>query len=92
MLAARAADTGAVARVSTGRPSLPRGSYLVVGLARAGRAAANALIASPAAEHVLAWDRSTTGDIRGVARRLRRLGVDVLLGGDGLAAIEIAGR
>jgi UDP-N-acetylmuramoyl-L-alanyl-D-glutamate--2,6-diaminopimelate ligase len=62
-----------------------------VGLGRAGRAAANALIASPTAEHVLAWDRSTTGDIRGVARRLRRRGVDVLLGGDGLAAIEVAG-
>jgi UDP-N-acetylmuramoyl-L-alanyl-D-glutamate--2,6-diaminopimelate ligase len=74
-----------------GPPPMPRGSYLVVGLGRAGSAAADALIAMPDAERVLAWDGSNAGPARQVARRLRRHGVEVWLGGDGIAALEAAG-
>ncbi|HEY8303171.1 MAG TPA: Mur ligase family protein [Solirubrobacteraceae bacterium] len=40
---------------------------------------------------MIAWDRSTDGAARGVARGLRRRGVEVRLGGDGLGALESAG-
>ena len=73
------------------RPLLPRGSYLIAGLGRAGTAAARALTACPAAERVLAWDSATGSRVRGTARRLRGRGVDVYLGGDGLAALTAAG-
>jgi UDP-N-acetylmuramoyl-L-alanyl-D-glutamate--2,6-diaminopimelate ligase len=77
--------------VSVERPSLPRGSYLVVGLGKAGRAAAEALLATPAAEHVHIWDSTTVGDVRTAARQLRRRGADVQLGGDGLDMLDVAG-
>jgi UDP-N-acetylmuramoyl-L-alanyl-D-glutamate--2,6-diaminopimelate ligase len=73
------------------RAALPRGPYLVVGLGRAGRAAADALLAAPAAERVLAWDRARTPAVRDAARRLSRRGVEVTLGGDGLSALAQAG-
>jgi UDP-N-acetylmuramyl tripeptide synthase len=63
----------------------------VAGLGRAGRAAVDALMAVPAAERVIAWDRSTDGAVRGAVRGLRRRGVEVRLGGDGLAALDLAG-
>jgi UDP-N-acetylmuramoyl-L-alanyl-D-glutamate--2,6-diaminopimelate ligase len=72
-------------------PPLPHGPYLVVGLGRAGTAATDALIAMPDAERVLAWDGSDAGPVRQVARRLRRQGLEVWLGGDGIAALEAAG-
>lgn len=72
-------------------PSLPRGPYLVIGLGRAGSAAAEALIALAAAQPVIAWDSAEDGPVRQVARRLRRHGVEVWLGGDGIAALEAAG-
>jgi UDP-N-acetylmuramoyl-L-alanyl-D-glutamate--2,6-diaminopimelate ligase len=77
--------------VKARRPSLPRGPYLVVGLGRAGSAAADALIGVPDAERVLAWDGSAEGEPRQAARRLRRRGVEVWLGGDGSKALEAAG-
>jgi UDP-N-acetylmuramoylalanine-D-glutamate ligase len=88
---AAGSGSGAERRVSTERPSLPRGPYLVVGLGGAGRAAVDALLAAPVAERVLAWDGATAGGVRVAARRLRRRGVEVLLGGDGLVALDAAG-
>jgi len=73
------------------RPPLPAGQYMVAGLGRAGRAAIDALVATTAAEHVLAWDGASDGRVRGIARRLRRRGIDVRLGGDGLSALDAAG-
>lgn len=60
-------------------------------MGRAGRAAVDALMAVPAAERVIAWDSSTDGAARSAARGLRRRGVEVRLGGDGLAALDAAG-
>jgi UDP-N-acetylmuramoyl-L-alanyl-D-glutamate--2,6-diaminopimelate ligase len=64
---------------------------MVAGLGRAGRAAIDALVATTATEHVLAWDGASDGRVRGIARRLRRRGIDVRLGGDGLSALDAAG-
>ncbi len=77
--------------MSIERPSLPQGPYLVLGLGNAGSAAAEVLLAAPAAERVHAWDNATAGGVRITARRLRRRGVDVHLGGDGLTALDAAG-
>ncbi len=77
--------------MSAQRPALPQGPYLVLGLGKAGSAAAEALLAAPAAERVHAWDSATAGAARVTARRLRRRGVDVHLGGDGLTALDAAG-
>jgi UDP-N-acetylmuramoyl-L-alanyl-D-glutamate--2,6-diaminopimelate ligase len=63
----------------------------VVGLGKAGQAAVEALLSDSAAERVYAWDGKTVGETRAVARRLRRRGVDVRLGGDGLDMLETAG-
>ncbi len=75
----------------TVRPTLPHGQYLVLGLGNAGQAAVDALIAIFGAECVHAWDGKTVGEARIVARRLRRRGVDVQLGGDGLDALDSIG-
>ena len=64
---------------------------MVAGLGKAGQAAAEALLATPAADGVHAWDGKTIGDVRTAARRLRRRGVDVRLGGDGLDTLDAAG-
>lgn len=77
--------------MSAERQSLPQGSYLILGLGNAGSAAAEALLAAPAAERVHAWDGATAGAVRVTARRLRRRDVDVHLGGDGLTALDAAG-
>ncbi len=45
-------------------PALPRGPYLVLGLGKAGNAAAEALLAAPVAERVHAWDSATAGAAR----------------------------
>jgi UDP-N-acetylmuramoyl-L-alanyl-D-glutamate--2,6-diaminopimelate ligase len=73
------------------RLSLPQGPYLVVGLGKAGQAATDALLAIFGAEGIHAWESKTVGDARTVARRLRRRGVDVQLGGDGLDALDAVG-
>jgi UDP-N-acetylmuramoyl-L-alanyl-D-glutamate--2,6-diaminopimelate ligase len=77
--------------VNVARPSLPQGRYLVVGLGRAGQAAADVLLAIFGAENIHAWDGNTIGGVRTVARRLRRRGVDVQLGGDGLNVLDVSG-
>jgi UDP-N-acetylmuramoyl-L-alanyl-D-glutamate--2,6-diaminopimelate ligase len=73
------------------RPSLPGGPYLVAGLGRAGSAAAEALLAQAPGERLLAWDQASTSRLRGVASRLRRHGVEVQLGSNGLAQLAAAG-
>jgi len=64
------------------RPPLPRGPFLVVGLARSGQAAARLLAARGA--RVRGVD---SGDPDG-AGRLREAGVEVFLDSDGLALLE----
>jgi UDP-N-acetylmuramoylalanine--D-glutamate ligase len=65
------------------RPSLPRGPFLIVGLARSGQAAARLLAAR--GEEVRAVD---SGRPEG-AGRLSALGVEVFLDTDGLAQLEV---
>ena len=77
--------------MSAERPSLPQGPYLVLGLGKAGSAAAEALLANPAAERVHVWDSANAGAACTAARRLRRRGAEVHLGGDGLDALDAAG-
>ena len=68
--------------MSTSRPDLPPGPYLVVGLARSGVAAAEALIAR--GERVYGTD---AGNPPG-AGRLAELGVELELDGDGTGLLE----
>jgi UDP-N-acetylmuramoyl-L-alanyl-D-glutamate--2,6-diaminopimelate ligase len=72
--------------------TFPPGPYLVAGLGRAGRSAIEALTAASGVEQVSAWDRCNDGSVRALARGLRRRGVKVRLGGDGLAALDAAGE
>jgi len=67
------------------RPPLPRGPFLVVGLARSGQAAARLLAAR--GERVRGVD---SGNPDG-AGRLREAGVEVFLNSDGLALLEGTG-
>ncbi len=71
-----------------GRPAPPRGPCLVAGLGRAGEAALGALSARWGADGLVAWDAAETPKVCEAARRWRRRGVEVALGGDGLAALE----
>ena len=71
------------------RPPLPPGPYLIVGLGRAGLAAARAL-AARVDGGVRAWDESADLPLRESAAELREIGVDVRLGGDGLEALRDA--
>ncbi len=64
------------------RPPLPAGPYLVVGLARSGIAAAEALVG--AGERVYGTDSGNPAD----AGRLAALGVEVSLDGDGIDLLE----
>lgn len=66
------------------RPPLPQGPFLVVGLARSGVAAAEALIARE--ERVYGAD---SGSPPG-ARRLAELGVEVETDGDGMRLLDVA--
>jgi UDP-N-acetylmuramoyl-L-alanyl-D-glutamate--2,6-diaminopimelate ligase len=70
------------------RPPLPVGPYLVVGLGRAGLAAARALASREAPVAVRAWDAASDPAQQQVAQALRALGVDVVLGVDGVTALE----
>jgi UDP-N-acetylmuramoylalanine-D-glutamate ligase len=63
---------------------LPPGRYLVVGLGRAGLAAAHALAAKAEPAAVQVWDAAADGRQRKRAAELRAAGVEVRLGGDGL--------
>jgi UDP-N-acetylmuramoylalanine--D-glutamate ligase len=69
------------------RPPLPPGPYLVVGLGRAGFAAARALAAKVGPGSVLVWDGAANAPQRRRAEELRAAGVEVRLGGDGLDAL-----
>ncbi len=64
------------------RPALPSGPFLVVGLARSGIAAAEALLAR--GERVYGTDRGNPAD----ASRLADAGVELDLDGDGLQLLE----
>jgi UDP-N-acetylmuramoyl-L-alanyl-D-glutamate--2,6-diaminopimelate ligase len=88
-LSAALGDTLGAQKVE--RPAVPSGPYVVVGLGRAGCSAADALASVAAGERVIAWDCASAGRVRGEARRLRRHGIDVRLGGDGLSALDAAG-
>lgn len=70
---------------------MPGGPYLVAGLGRAGGAAAEALLTHAPDERLLAWDQASTNRLRGVAKRLGSRGVEIQLGGDGLALLAAAG-
>ncbi len=59
------------------------GSYLILGLARAGQAAAEALLDERISPRVLVWDAARTPTTEARARRLSRRGAEVVLGGDG---------
>jgi UDP-N-acetylmuramoylalanine--D-glutamate ligase len=64
------------------RPPLPRGPFLVVGLARSGQAIARLL--AGLGEEVRAVDRASPEG----AGRLREVGVEVFLDSDGLASLD----
>jgi UDP-N-acetylmuramoylalanine-D-glutamate ligase len=66
------------------RPPLPPGPYLVVGLGRAGFAGARALAERVGPGAVRAWDSAADAVQLQRAAELRRRGVDVRLGEDGL--------
>lgn len=88
----RAASTEAGAISSPHpRPPLPPAPYLVIGLGRAGLAAARALAERVGPQRVRAWDAVAEGGQRAVARDLREQGIVVELGGDGLSLLEGAG-
>lgn len=72
---------------SSPRPPLPPGPYLIVGLGRAGFAAARALAENAGAGSVRAWDSAVDAVQLERAGELRRAGVEVHLGGDGLDAL-----
>jgi len=72
----------------TPRPPLPPGPYLVVGLGRAGFAAARALAEAAGAGAVRAWDGAADPVQLERAVELRRIGVETQLGGDGLALLD----
>jgi UDP-N-acetylmuramoylalanine--D-glutamate ligase len=69
------------------RPLVPAGPYLVVGLGRAGMAAAQALASRGDASAVRVWDAVADPPQLERAQALRNMGVDVWLGGDGLDAL-----
>src|SRR4051812_45658495 len=62
------------------RPALPAGPFLVAGLGRAGRAAADALRRAAGPERGAAWDSESTSATRAAARRLEAVGVRTRLG------------
>lgn len=84
---ARMAATGSAYRITatSPRPPLSQGPYLVVGLGRAGFAAARALASHGAAVRV--WDAASDPPQLARAEELRRVGVEVVLGGDGAEAL-----
>jgi UDP-N-acetylmuramoylalanine-D-glutamate ligase len=64
-----------------GRPAVPPGPYLVLGLRRAGTAAVAALCRLPGGgAEVVAWDHNRAGVVKRVRRSLEAAGVQVRLG------------
>lgn len=70
------------------RPPLPASPYLVVGLGRAGMAAARALASRVGAAAVGVWDAVADSAQLDRAQTLRGLDIDVSLGGEGLEALR----
>ncbi len=70
------------------RPPLPSGPYLVVGLGRAGFAAARALAGEAGPDSVRVWDSAADTPQHDRAEALRAAGIRVLLGGDGLEMLR----
>jgi UDP-N-acetylmuramoylalanine-D-glutamate ligase len=70
------------------RPPLPAAPYLVVGLGRAGMAAARALGSRKEGLRVMAWDAASDPLQLERAQELRRIGVEVTLGGSGLDLLD----
>src|SRR5262245_23546123 len=63
-----------------GRPGVPAGPYLVVGLGQAGRSAVDALVRARGAGQVLASDRELAAVPKRVRRELEAVGVRTHLG------------
>lgn len=72
----------------TPRPPLPPGPYLVIGLGKAGFAAARALADAAGPAAVCAWDSAADPLQLERATELRRAGLGVALGGEGLDLLE----
>lgn len=70
------------------RPPLPPGPFLIVGLGRAGAAAAHALVAHCGPAAVRVWDSNADPVQRRHAAELRAFGAAVTLGGDGLELLD----
>lgn len=70
------------------RPPLAPGPYLVVGLGRAGLAAARALAARAGSHPVVVWDAAADGPQRQRAEALRAVGAEVRLGGEALDLLD----
>lgn len=70
---------------------LPLDTVVVAGLGRAGEGALTLLRRMIGPERLMAWDASIEKPSRSAARRWRRQGVTVHLGGDGLEVLELAG-
>ena len=70
------------------RPPLPAAPYLVVGLGRAGMAAASALGSREEGLRVMVWDAASDPLQLERAQELRRIGVEVTLGGSGLELLD----
>jgi UDP-N-acetylmuramoylalanine--D-glutamate ligase len=73
------------------RPALPPPPYLVVGLGRAGMAAARALASAGEGQRVAVWDSAADSIQLQRAQELRRLGVEVTLGGDAVGLLDGVG-
>jgi UDP-N-acetylmuramoylalanine-D-glutamate ligase len=82
--------TAPVLSTTAPRPALPEAPLMVVGLGRAGFAAARAIAARAGAETVRVWDAAPDRPQRERAELLRRQGVEVRLGGDGVDMLRDA--
>jgi UDP-N-acetylmuramoyl-L-alanyl-D-glutamate--2,6-diaminopimelate ligase len=69
------------------RPEPPPGPYLVVGVGRAGQAAAQALARLEGAGRVSAWDGIMSPVTEAARAKLRAQGIECELGGDGVAML-----
>src|SRR5947209_5770242 len=70
------------------RPAVPAGRFRIAGLRRAGSAPARALLERRPAEGLAAWDAERRTDTSAAAAELESVGVEVVLGGDGLELLR----
>src|SRR4051794_39365372 len=80
--------TAPVLSTTTPRPPLPEAPFIVVGLGRAGFAAARAIAARAGAATVRVWDAASDPPQQERAEVLRRQGIEVRLGGDGVEMLR----